>query len=433
MERKSMDDLFKWKNRKNRKPMIIRGARQVGKTWLMKEFGKRAFPDSVYINFEQNMHIHQLFDGDINVNRILLGLNAETGKKITKDMLIILDEIQECPRALTSLKYFYEDAPEYPIIAAGSNLGVALHKGTSYPVGKTDLLALYPLSFAEFLKAEGKDAIADILEKQDQEMIRVFRQQYIDELRLYYYVGGMPEVVRLFTENHDFQETRQVQNALLDFYRQDFSKHAEPLLSERLNQVWDSIPMQLAKENRKFIYGQIRKGARAKEFELAIQWLIDCGLIHAVHRVSKPGIPLKSYEELSVFKIYLLDVGLLGAMGQIGSQVILKGNEIFTEFKGAMAEQYFMQETASVLKTVPYYYAAENARMEIDFLLQGSDEIIPVEVKAEENLRAKSLRVYAEKYHPNHCVRFSMSDYREQDWMVNIPLYDIEWLKQLIS
>lgn len=432
MKRFLMTELQKWKTSSNRKPLLIRGARQVGKTWIMKEFGRISFQDAIYINFERNQHIHALFEGDLAPQRLLLGLNAETGKQISEDTLIIFDEVQECPRALTSLKYFCEEAPAYPVIAAGSSLGVALHQGTSYPVGKTDLLELYPMSFPEFLYALGEDSLAEILRRQDQQMIQAFRDKLIDFLRQYYYVGGMPEAVASFVDSHNYQEPRKIQQALLDFYRQDFSKHAAPSLTERLNQVWDSIPSQLSKENRKFIYGQIRKGSRAKDFELAIQWLKDCGLVHTVHRVTKPDIPLKSYEELSNFKLYILDVGLLGAMGNVSSETILHGNDIFTEFKGAMTEQYVLQEILSETGRVPFYYAAENSRMEIDFLMQGTTSIIPIEVKAEENLRAKSLRSFYNKYNPPVSVRFSMSDYREQDWMINVPLYEIGWLNKLL-
>lgn len=434
MKRYLMNDLLHWKEKKNRKPLLIRGARQVGKTWIMKEFGREYFQNTIYINFDQNEHIRTLFDGDLTPERILLGLSAESGLVPQKEeTLIIFDEVQECPRALTSLKYFCEEAPQYAVIAAGSQLGVALHLGTSYPVGKTDQLSLYPLSYCEFLEGVGEEGLARVIEGQDQSMIRTFRGKLMDYLKQYYFIGGMPEVVRDFSENRDFNAARELQKQLLDFYRQDFSKHAQPQLTERLNQVWDSIPAQLAKENRKFIYGQIRKGARAKEFELAIQWLRDCGLIHAVHRVSKPYYPLKAYEELDIFKIYLLDVGLLGAMGDISRQTIVDGNRIFTEFKGALTEQFVLEQIISVLGVTPDYYSADNSQMEIDFLLQNSTGVIPVEVKAQENLKAKSLRVFHDKYAPECSVRVSMSDYREQDWMVNIPLYEIEYLKEIVS
>lgn len=429
MKRNLMKSLKEWKNSPYRKPLILSGARQVGKTWLMKEFGRTEYTNTVYVNFDQDINAAGLFEGSINPDRIILGLRALSGMEIDPDnTLIIFDEVQEAPRALTSLKYFFEEAPQYSIIAAGSLLGVALHAGTSFPVGKVDRMHLYPLNFQEFLYAMGEDAAAEILQTKDQRMITVLREKLSDLLRQYYYVGGMPEAVNYYKDNKEFTGVRQIQKNLLAYYQQDFSKHAEPRLTERLNLVWSSIPAQLAKENRKFIYGQVRQGARAKDFELAIQWLSDCGLIHVIHRVTKPGYPLKAYEDLNAFKIYLLDVGLLGAMADLSSNTIVEGNRIFTEFKGALAEQYVLQELIAEDHLNPMYYSAENSRMEIDFIVQKGDEVIPIEVKAEENLRAKSLRSYCEKYKPKTAVRFSMSDYREQDWMVNVPLYEINWL-----
>lgn len=429
MKRNLMKSLKEWKNSPYRKPLILSGARQVGKTWLMKEFGRTEYTNTVYVNFDQDINAAGLFEGSINPDRIILGLRALSGMEIDPDnTLIIFDEVQEAPRALTSLKYFCEEAPQYSIIAAGSLLGVALHAGTSFPVGKVDRMHLYPLNFQEFLYAMGEDAAAEILQTKDQRMITVLREKLSDLLRQYYYVGGMPEAVNYYKDNKEFAGVRQIQKNLLAYYQQDFSKHAEPRLTERLNLVWSSIPAQLAKENRKFIYGQVRQGARAKDFELAIQWLSDCGLIHVIHRVTKPRYPLKAYEDLNAFKIYLLDVGLLGAMADLSSNTIVEGNRIFTEFKGAMAEQYVLQELIAEDHLNPMYYSAENSRMEIDFIVQKGDEVIPIEVKAEENLRAKSLRSYCEKYKPKTAVRFSMSDYREQDWMVNVPLYEINWL-----
>lgn len=429
MKRNLMKSLKEWKNSPYRKPLILSGARQVGKTWLMKEFGRTEYTNTVYVNFDQDINAAGLFEGSINPDRIILGLRALSGMEIDPDnTLIIFDEVQEAPRALTSLKYFCEEAPQYSIIAAGSLLGVALHAGTSFPVGKVDRMHLYPLNFQEFLYAMGEDAAAEILQTKDQRMITVLREKLSDLLRQYYYVGGMPEAVNYYKDNKEFTGVRQIQKNLLAYYQQDFSKHAEPRLTERLNLVWSSIPAQLAKENRKFIYSQIRQGARAKDFEMAIQWLSDCGLIHVIHRVTKPGYPLKAYEDLNAFKIYLLDVGLLGAMADLSSNTIVEGNRIFTEFKGALAEQYVLQELIAEDHLNPMYYSAENSRMEIDFIVQKGDEVIPIEVKAEENLRAKSLRSYCEKYKSKTAVRFSMSDYREQDWMVNVPLYEINWL-----
>lgn len=423
-----MQDLIQWKSEKQRKPMIIRGARQVGKTWLMKEFGRTQFEQTAYINFDENIRIREIFEGSLEIERLLLAISAETGLTISpQNTLIIFDEIQEAPRALASLKYFCENAPEYPIIAAGSLLGVAMHKGTSFPVGKVEFLDLYPLNYREFLRAAGEKALCDFLinanAPADIAMITVMKERYIDHLRQYYYVGGMPEVVADFMENKDYQRVRKIQKMLLDYYQQDFSKHADGALVARLNQVWNSIPSQLARENRKFIYGQIREGARAKDFELAIQWLEDCGLIHKVHRVSKPGMPLGAYAELSSFKMYMNDVGLLAAKSELPLQSIVSKSSLFTEFKGALTEQYILQQLISDASLTPYYYATENSRGEIDFIVQLEDEYVPIEVKAEENLRAKSLRAFRDKYGPRVSIRTSMSDYRREEWLVNIPLY----------
>ena len=427
MKRFALDQLKQWKNKKNRKPLLIRGARQVGKTWLMKEFGRVCFKKVAYVNFDSNARMRQVFDGEINIERIILAISAETGISIdSKNTLLIFDEVQEVPKALSSLKYFCENAPEYAIVAAGSLLGVAMHKGTSFPVGKVDFMDLYPLNFQEFLCAVGEERFVSILQENDTEMVTMFKSKYIDRLREYYYVGGMPEVVQNYIETKDLNLVREIQKNLLNYYQQDFSKHAGNSLVPRLNLVWNSIPMQLAKENKKYIYGQVREGARAKDFELAIQWLLDCGLIHKVHRVAKPALPLKAYLELDAFKIFLVDIGLLIAMTDLDAQVIIDGNRIFTEFKGALTEQYILQQLISEVGIVPYYYSTSNSKGEIDFLVQGKTSIIPIEVKAEENLHAKSLRAFCEKYHPKYAVRTSMSDYREQEWMVNIPLYNID-------
>ena len=434
MKRFAMEKLIAWKNSKYRKPMIIRGARQVGKTWLMKEFGKQEFEKVAYINFDQNTRMRGIFEGDLNIERLILALSAETGVSINaEDTLIIFDEVQEVPRALTSLKYFNENAPEYAIVAAGSLLGVALHQGTSFPVGKVDFLDLYPLNYKEFLCALGEERFANLLDSDDISMITAFKEKYIDRLKEYYFIGGMPEVVNDFVWNKDFNRVREIQNSLLNYYQQDFSKHAPNMLVPRLNMVWNSIPMQLAKENKKFIYGQLREGARAKDFELAIQWLEDCGLIHKVERISKPGLPLKAYMDLSAFKIYLSDVGLLSAMGELSAQVIVDGNKIFTEFKGALTEQYVLQQLISQLNVHAYYYSAEKSRGEVDFLVQGSSSVVPIEVKAEENLQAKSLKAFVEKYNPQYAVRTSMSDYREESWLTNIPLYNIDRVMKYIE
>lgn len=434
MNRHAMDKLKVWKASDRRKPMVIRGARQVGKTWLMKEFGRTQFEKTAYVNFDNNERAKAIFEADFDIDRIILAIGAETGVAIDpEDTLLIFDEIQEAPKALTSLKYFCENAPQYCILAAGSLLGVAIHQGTSFPVGKVDFMDLYPLSYTEFLEALGEKRFVELLNQGDREMIKVFKTKYVERLREYYFVGGMPEAVLTFVEKNSYQIVREVQNNLLNYYQQDFSKHAQAGLIPRLNLVWGSIPGQLAKENKKYIYGQVREGARAKDFELAIQWLLDCGLIHKVHRVSKPQLPLKAYAELDVFKMFLLDIGLLTAMADLSEKVILEGNRIFTEFKGALTEQYVLQQLVSEMGKQVYYYSTPNSRGEIDFLLQGSTTVIPVEVKAEENLKARSLRAFCEKYNPRFAVRCSMSDFREQDWMTNIPLYDLLYLENYLS
>ena len=346
--------------------------------------------------------------------------------------MLIFDEIQEVPKALTALKYFCENASEYAIVAAGSLLGVALHEGTSFPVGKVDFMHLYPLNFREFLMALGEKQLADLLVKGDYELINAFSGKYIDLLRKYYYVGGMPEVVQSYVETDDLVEVRNLQKELLDYYENDFSKHAPKDVVPRLHMVWNSVPMQLAKENRKFVYGLIREGARAKDYELAIQWLLDCGLIHKSYRVKKPGMPLIAYMEMNSFKIFMLDVGLLAAKGNLSAKTLLEGTRIFEEFKGALTEQFVAQELASEGYEL-YYYSTENSSGEIDFMIQQSDYCIPIEVKAEENLRAKSLKAFCDKYNCNIAIRTSMSNYRKQDWMTNIPLYAVsQYIKGIV-
>ena len=434
MERFALSRMKEWKENENRKPLNIRGARQVGKTWIMKTFGQQYFEKTAYVNFDNNARMKQVFEGDLDIERLVLSISAETGVSIeAENTLIIFDEVQEVPKALTSLKYFYENAPQYAIVAAGSLLGVALHQGTSFPVGKVDFLDLYPLNFREFLCAMGEKQFVSMLDSCDTQMVTVFKTKYIERLREYYFVGGMPEVVKDFSEKKDYNRVRAIQKNLINYYQQDFSKHAEIKLVPRLNLVWNSIPMQLAKENKKYIYGQVREGSRAKDFELAIQWLLDCGLIHKVQRIQKPDLPLKAYIDFDAFKLFLVDIGLLIAMTDLDAKVIIEGNKIFTEFKGALTEQYILQQLISDVGVIPYYYSTQNSKGEIDFLVQGKTSVIPIEVKAEENLKAKSLKAFCEKYQPSYAVRTSMSDYREQDWMTNIPLYAVKWIKNYVN
>lgn len=427
MYRYAIKSLYKWKESKYRKPLIIEGARQVGKTWLMKEFGQKAYKNTVYINFDSNTRMAELFTTDLNTERLILGLELYSGTKIIpEDTLIIFDEIQEVPKALTSLKYFCENAPQYHIICAGSLLGIALHGGTSFPVGKVDFLRLYPLSFKEFLMAAGDERFAELLSQHDFSMITAFRQTYIDALKHYYFVGGMPEAVLHFSETKDFNDVRDVQKRILAAYEQDFSKHAPNEIVPKIRMIWNSIPSQLAKENKKFIYGLVREGGRAKDYETAIMWLSDCGLVHKISRVNNPNLPLKAYEDLKAFKLFLVDVGLLGCMTGLHQRTLLDGNDLFTEFKGALTEQYVMQQLAALPGISTYYYTNERGSCEIDFLIDNGENVIPVEVKAEVNLHAKSLRTYKEKFDPAISVRTSMADYRIDDWLTNLPLYAIE-------
>lgn len=432
MRRTKWAELVAWKNSPGRKPLIIRGARQVGKTWLMKEFGRTEYAQTVYLNFEKNQRLANLFAGDFDIKRIITGMQAETGLIIKpENTLIIFDEIQSAPRAMTSLKYFQEDAGEYHLVAAGSLLGMALHSEASFPVGKVQFMDLHPLTFPEFLEALGEDGLVQILGSGDWELITAYKSRYIECLRHYYFVGGMPEVVLRFSGNGSFREVRDIQKEILNGYDQDFSKHAPSTIVPRIRMLWNSIPSQLAKENKKFIYGLVKEGSRAKDYELALSWLTDCGQVERVYRVSKPAIPLKAYEDLSAFKLFLVDIGLLSAMTDIDPHILLKGSKILTEFKGALTEQYTFQQLAASGEFVIYYWSAERSTAEVDFVLQHRKNIIPVEVKAEENLQAKSLKVYREKYNPGIAVRTSMSDYRRQDQFINLPLYALNLLGNL--
>ena len=427
MYRFAIEELKKWKARENRKPLIIRGARQVGKTWLMKEFGASSYEQTVYINFDSNTQMQRLFDGDLDVQRIIIGLELYIGYKIDPEkMLLVFDEIQEVPKALTSLKYFNENAPQYQIVCAGSLLGIALHDGTSFPVGKVEFLDLYPLSFYEFLTALGKGRFVSLLKDQEYSTASNFRQVYIDSLKQYYYIGGMPEVVQAFVDNKDFNEARTIQQRILSAYEQDFSKHAPNEAVPRIRMIWNSIPSQLAKENKKFIYGLIKEGARAKDYELALLWLSDCVLVHKVNRVTVPNLPLKAYEDLRAFKLFFVDIGLLSCLAGLRQNVLLDGNELFKEFKGALTEQYVLQELKTRKGIQCYYWTAERGTAEVDFVVDDGADVFPIEVKAEINLQAKSLKVFHEKYRPAKSIRTSMADYKDEGWLINLPLWAVE-------
>lgn len=431
MYRYAINDLIAWKNSPNHMPLIIKGARQVGKTWLMQEFGKTQYKKVAYISFDDNPRLDTLFQKDLNVKRLLDGLNIEVGFNIIpKDTLIIFDEIQENPLALTSLKYFCENAPEYDIVAAGSLLGVAHHKGTGFPVGKVEYLNLYPLSFKEFLLAMNENQILEIIDKNDFEMQKVFKDRIIDLLRRYCYVGGMPKTVLSFSKKQDYNLVRKIQRNILADYEGDFSKHIPSEQVERTRLLWNAIPSQLIKENKKCVYGKIKQGARSKDFEISLNWLIDAGLVHKVSRVTEPNMPLKAYEDVSAYKLFLLDVGLLGAMNDLDSRSILENDKLFNDYNGAITEQYVLQEF-KILNDLPVFYWTNN-RAELDFLIQYKNNIIPVEAKATINLQAKSLKFFRQKYEPEISIRTSLADYEENNGLFNIPLYDIENLKNIV-
>lgn len=429
MYRLAIKKLKEWKNKEDRKPMILMGARQVGKTWIMKEFGKNEYAKVAYISFYNNDRMNTVFDMDFDVDRIIMNLNIESGVTITpNDTLIILDEIQNAPKALESLKYFCEDANEYHVIAAGSLLGVAVHENVSFPVGKVDMLDLYPFSFREFLLAMDEKNLVMALDSKDFSIIDNFSDKFLFWLKNYYYIGGMPAVVDSFRRNKDYVKARQIQKDILRQYEQDFGKHVDAKNLPRIRMVWQSIPIQLAKENKKFFFGQIKKGARSSDFEIAIQWLMDSGLIYKVNRVNEPHMPLKAYINMSAYKLFILDIGLLGALSDLPAKTILEKDEIFVEFKGAFTEQYVLQQLICDTQYTPYYYGTDKSTFEQDFMIQMEDKIVPIEVKAEGNIRSQSLKVYCEKYHPKKAVRFSTLKYMDQGWMVNIPLYAVSTL-----
>lgn len=427
MERSIYSSLKKWKESPTRKPLILQGARQVGKTYILKEFGAREYSEVVYINCDDNNDMQNIFV-DYDVDRIIRSMSAISGISIKPSTtLLILDEIQEVERGLASLKYFCEKAPEYHVAVAGSLLGITLHEGTSFPVGKVDMLYMYPMDFEEFLLAMGKEQLVELLRNNSWAALTPLRGMLTELLRQYYFVGGMPEAVKTYVERGDIWEVRSIHSKIIDAYRNDMSKHVPKQQVQRINMVWNSIPSQLARDNKKFIYGALRKGARANDFEIAIQWLVDSGLVHKVHRISKPVVPLKFYEDMASFKLFLLDCGLLGALSETPPEQILIGDNVFEEYKGAFTENYVLQQLKSLPHTFVYYYSNDNSTLEIDFVVQHDAHIIPIEVKAEENLRAKSLRQFVTDNSGLHGVRFSMSDYREQDWLTNVPLWAVRW------
>ena len=422
MERDVMQQLYAWKERPNRKPLIIRGARQVGKTWLMMAFARQAYEKWVYVNFEEEEVLRHVFEQDFDIPRILEALSLRFHTEIDRHTLLLFDEIQAAPRGITSLKYFCEKAPTQPVIAAGSLLGLSMHGGDSFPVGKVDFLSLQPMPFMEFLHAAGQGRLAKLITDAGWGAMVYVKDRLIQLLRTYYYVGGMPEAVKAYCDGLGYEEVRRIQANILMTYENDFSKHAPASEVPRIKMVWHSITSQLSKENRKYIYGVLRQGARAREFEVAVEWLQDAGRVYKVNRTKSGEMPLSAFEDFGSFKLFMLDVGLMCAMNKIPSDAILLGNDIFSTYRGAMTEQYVCQQLMREADFI-YYWSADNSRGEIDFLIQKDNRIIPIEVKAEENLKAKSLSAFVARYPSLHAVRLSMSDYREQDWMTNVPLY----------
>lgn len=426
MQRKLMDRLVEWKGNERRKPLIVNGARQVGKTWILKEFGRLHFESVAYVSLDKDERARRFFEPDLDPRRIVSSLSLHLDMDIDPGRtLVVLDEIQSCPAAITSLKYFCEDAREYHVAAAGSLLGISATHGTGFPVGKVNSVNLFPLSFTEFLGAMGNGRYAELIERVDHAMMDTFSDKLKELLRTYYIVGGMPEAVNAYIDTADVRDARRVQDQILADYMSDFAKHVPANLLARTMLAWDSVPKHLSKENKKFVFGQVRKGARAADFEESLRWLEQAGLIVKVPRVSKPGMPLKAYRDQNAFKVFMLDIGLLGAMSGLSPAAMVDGSSIFTEFKGALTEQYVCQQLVSDCGLVPFYWSAENSSGEIDFLVQTESGVYPIEVKAEENLRAKSLRAFNERYEGMSPRRFSMSGFRNQGWMRNIPLYAI--------
>lgn len=426
MDRFLMKELIAWKDKPRLKPLILNGARQVGKTWLLKEFGRTQFENVAYVDLDNNPRMREQFDLGYDIPRIISAIQFDTGQPITEgSTLIILDEIQACPKALTSLKYFCEDAPGYAVAAAGSLLDITVHEGSGYPVGKVNTLNLYPLHFREFLEATGNGPLRQLIDSGDASLISSFSSKLIPLLRQYYYVGGMPEAVSSFLERGLLEDARAVQLSILEGYERDVSKYLGRTETEYTLAAWGSIPSHLSRENKKFVFGHIADGARARNYQFGITWLTQAGIATRIRRISKPGIPLSPYTDDSAFKLFLVDVGLLSAMANLDKKTVIAGNDLFEEFKGALTEQFVCQQLVSDCGLKPYYWSAENSSGEIDFLVQDSGKVFAIEVKAEENLRAKSLRAFKGKHPEVDALRFSLSGYREQDWMRNVPLYAI--------
>lgn len=426
MERFIMDKLLAWKNSANRKPLVLHGARQVGKTWLLQEFGRRHFDNVAYIDFDDNAFMQAQFGQGYNIENLIQAIAADTGQNIQPDKtLIIFDEIQACPQALTALKYFRERAPQYAVAAAGSLLGLTVHEGTGFPVGKVANLHLHPLSFREFLDGIGENFLRNIIDTGNPKQINSLAAKIIPLLRQYFYIGGMPECVSQYGSGATLTEIRDIQKDILIGYQADFSKHIPGNQIEPALAAWNSIPVHLGRENKKFIFSQISEGARARDYRFSLTWFEQAGLISRVRRIKTPGLPLGTYGDDSGFKVFLLDIGLLGALAGLDERTALAGSSVFREFKGALTEQYVCQQLISEFETDLYYWSAPRSTGEIDFLIQIGGHIYPIEVKAEENLQSKSLAAFAQKHSNVLPRRFSMAGYRDENWMRNIPHWAI--------
>lgn len=437
MDRIFIEKLREWRQRRNRKPLVLSGARQVGKTWLLKEFGKSDFKSVAYVSLDSSESARALFDGDFDLKSLLAGLQAVSNSRIEpEDTLIVLDEIQTCPKALKSLKYWQEEAPQYVIAAAGSLIGLMLMEGTGYPVGKTNSMTLYPLTFSEYLCAVGDGKLAELVNCGNLALTIPFHDRLSRRLKEYLFVGGMPAVVAAFTENWSFPEVRQEQEEILSDYSRDFGKHAPKELLGRIKALWRSLPVQLAKEDKRFVAAEVDldngREMRARDARDPFEWLEAAGLVHRVWNVSKPAIPLESYRN-HLFKLFGLDVGLLGAQSHLDARSVVEGNRIFTEFKGALTEQFVQQELRAVVGVTPFFWAEPGSRAEVDFIAELNGDVVPIEVKAETNLRAKSLRVFRDKYSPKVSVRTSLAGYAVNDGLIDIPLYAMSALRNVIS
>lgn len=434
MKRHVYDKLVEWKNEADdkRKPLILEGARQTGKTWLARELGRREFESFVEVNFEDVEEMKTLFEADFDIDRILMAIQSATGKKvIAGKSLLFFDEIQHARRGLLALKYFKEKAPQYHVVAAGSLLGVVDHKDDSFPVGKVSFLSVYPLSYEEFLSALGREELVDMLHSRDWVLINAFGNKYVELLRQYYYVGGMPEAVKTFVEEKDYASVRKVQLSLLKSYSRDFSKHPPKEIVKRMTLLWNTIPSQLAKENKKFVYTAIRSSARARDFETSIQWLCDAGVAYKVTRVIAGELPLAGFEDADSFKLYTLDIGLHGAMSGLDARTLISGDDFFKQYKGALTEQFVLQQLQLMEETEIHYWSPDTGIAEVDFVIQSEGRIIPIEVKAEQNLRAKSLSEFIKRYTPTMVVRTSMTPYEKGEKVIDLPLFAISLLPEI--